>query len=407
MSRTFLFATGIENSCPTIGHGSIRRDQMRECGHYQRWREDFALVRQLGIGYLRYGVPLYASWPGPDRYDWTFADQAFAELRRLDIGPIADLCHFGVPDWLGDFQNPDFPVQFARYAAAFAQRYPWVQLYTPVNEMYACALYSALLGYWNEQQRSERAFVNALRHLVLANLLAMRAILDVRPDAIFVQSESSQYFHPDGPDAMAQAERLNGRRFLALDLNYGRRVDSEMYEYLMDHGMSRAEYHGFAQLSVKNHCIMGTDYYGANEFEVDAQGAVRSAAERYGYALIAREYYDRYRLPMLFSETNLDQGRRGTEAVDWLHRQWAQVLALARDGVPVVGFTWYPLTDQVDWDIALRAQRGRVNPRGLADQQRRIRPVGDAYRTLIAKWKDVLPLQSHSLRVAVAGNEPT
>jgi hypothetical protein len=52
-----------------------------------------------------------------------------------------------------------------------------------------------------------------------ANVLAMSAILDVRPDAIFVQSESSEYFHADEPDAIGKVEVLNGPRFLSLDLN--------------------------------------------------------------------------------------------------------------------------------------------------------------------------------------------
>jgi hypothetical protein len=54
--------------------------------------------------------------------------------------------------------------------------------------------------------------------------------------------------------------------------------------------------------------------------------------------------------------------------------------------VPVVGFTWYSLTDQIDWHIELREARGIVNPRGLYDLRRRIRPVGAAYRDLIAAW---------------------
>ena len=60
----------------------------------------------------------------------------------------------------------------------------------------------------------------------------MQAILEVRPDAIFIQSESSEYFHADSPEAIKPAEVANSRRFLSLDLNYGQRVDSEMYEYL-------------------------------------------------------------------------------------------------------------------------------------------------------------------------------
>src|SRR4051812_24087678 len=51
----FLFATGIENSAPTIEGGRVRRDQMEDLHHYSRWREDFALVRELGISFLRYG----------------------------------------------------------------------------------------------------------------------------------------------------------------------------------------------------------------------------------------------------------------------------------------------------------------------------------------------------------------
>jgi beta-glucosidase len=99
---------------------------------------------------------------------------------------ISDLCHFGVPDWIGNFQNPEFPALFATYVQDFARRYPWVQLYTPVNEMFICATFSAAYGWWNEQESNDRAFVRALKHIVKANVLAMRAILDVRPDVFQV-----------------------------------------------------------------------------------------------------------------------------------------------------------------------------------------------------------------------------
>src|SRR6478672_9685182 len=132
----FLFATGIECSNPTIDNGRTRIDEMEACGHYDRWKEDFALVKELGIMFLRYGPPLHRTFLGPDKYDWEFSDQTCSELRRLDIIPIVDLCHFGVPDWIGNFQNPDFPELFASYARAFARRHKWVQVYTPVNEMY-------------------------------------------------------------------------------------------------------------------------------------------------------------------------------------------------------------------------------------------------------------------------------
>ena len=145
----FLFATGIECSAPTVD--GKRVDELEKTGHYDRWQEDLRLVTRLGIGVLRYGPPLHSTFTDRGRYDWAFADATLGEVRRLGLVPIADLCHFGVPDWIGSFQNPDFPALFAAYAGAFARRFPWVQLYTPVNEMYVCALFSARYGWWNEQ----------------------------------------------------------------------------------------------------------------------------------------------------------------------------------------------------------------------------------------------------------------
>ena len=393
---SFLFATGIENSYPVItgkDGRDKRRDQMAEGRHYEHWRDDFRLVIELGLEYLRYGPPYYKVHLGPDRYDWSFADETFAELRRLGIVPIADLCHFGVPDWVGDFQNPDFPRLFADYARAFAERYPWVRFYTPVNEIFITATFSALLGWWNERLASEKAFVTAMKHLCKANILAEKAILEVRPTALFIQSESTEYFHPSEPAAQARADFLNQRRFLSLDLNYGHELGSGMYEYLLDSGMSREEYHWFLDngLAAKQHCVMGNDYYVTNEHLVYPDGRVEGSGEIFGYYVITKQYFDRYHLPVMHTETNLRDEER---APAWLWKEWANMLRLKQDGVPIIGFTWYSLTDQVDWDTALREDNGNVNPLGLYSIDRKIRPVGEEYKRLVSQWRDILPVES-------------
>jgi beta-glucosidase len=394
-----MFATGIENSIPTINGGRTRIDQMESCGHYRRWRTDFDCVAEIGIRFLRYGPPLHTSYRGPGLYDWAFADETLEDLRRRDIVPIIDLCHFGVPDWIGNFQNPDFPRLFALYA--FAERYPWVQLYTPINEMFVCAVFSAMYGWWNEQLSGDRPFVTALKHIVKANVMAMTEILKRRPDAIFIQSESSEYFHADSPAAIQQAEVRNRWRFLSLDLNYGNRVNSDMYEYLLDNGMTREEYRWFLTHRLKQHCILGNDYYCTNEHRVFADGHSEAAGEVFGYAEITRQYYERYGLPIMHTETNMREGPAGQEAVQWLWKQWANVLRIRNVGIPTVGFTWYSLTDQIDWDVALREVNNRVHPVGLFDLDRNCRPVGHAYKKLIADWHELLPASSHCLVVPV------
>jgi len=181
MASKFIFATGIENSVPTINNGRKRVDELEKCKHYENWKKDIDLVKDLDIQFLRYGPPIHKTFCGPDQFDWEFTDMVFDYIREQEIIPITDLCHFGVPNWIGNFQNPDFPELFARYATAFAKRFQWVQIYTPINEMYICALFSAYYGWWNEQLTSDNSFVTALKHIVKGNVLAMDAILKVRP----------------------------------------------------------------------------------------------------------------------------------------------------------------------------------------------------------------------------------
>jgi beta-glucosidase len=386
-TQRFIFATGIECSYPTIQVDGVtkRVDELEKCGHYRYWKEDLQCTRDLGIRYLRYGPPYYKIHLGPERYDWSWTDMVLPEMHRLKIVPIMDLCHFGVPDWIENFQNPEFPRLFAEYARAFARRYPWVWLYTPVNEMYIAAQFSGYYGWWNERLRSHAAFVTALKHIVRANVEAMLAILEVRPDALFIQSESSEYVHASRPDLMDEATMLNERRFLSLDLNYGRRVGSGMYEYLLDNGMSEEEYDFFLHTSLREHCIMGNDYYISNEhLLIDEERAV-FAGEVFGYYVVTKDYYNRYNLPVMHTETNKEE----PDAERWLWKTWTNIQRLRDDGVPLCGMTWYSLTDQVDWDTALVKDNGRVNALGLYDLSRNIRPVGRAYKELITQWCDI------------------
>ena len=392
--RPFVFATGIEASCPRVllsDGRTVRVDEYEKTGHYARWRDDFALVKELELDVLRYGPPYHSTHRGPGCYDWSFADETFAELKRLRITPLVDLCHFGIPDWAGDFQNPEWPHHFADYARAFAKRYPWVRFFTPVNEIFITATFSAQNGWWNECRTGDRPFITALKHLCQANVLALGAIVAARRRAgarepVFVQSESSEYFHAAHPDCVSQAQLLNERRFLALDLTYGYPVSVGTYQYLIEHGMTDGEYHWFARHHVPAHCIMGTGSYAANEHIVHADGSLSPSGDIFGYYVLTRQYYNRYRLPVMHTETNTAE----PSAQTWLWKQWANIVRLRQDGVPVVGFTWYSLSDQVDWDTTLREDNGRVNPLGLADLQRRLRPVGIAYQRLVREWRTIM-----------------
>jgi beta-glucosidase/6-phospho-beta-glucosidase/beta-galactosidase len=382
----FMFATGIECSYPTIDQGQTRRDLLAECGHYDRWKEDLGLVKAMGLKVLRYGLPYYRIQRGAGKYDWEFADQAMAEIRRLGITPILDLMHFGLPDFIGNYQNPELPVHFAEYAGAVARRYPWVRYYTPVNEIYVTARLSGKEGLWNEQLKTDRGFVTAMKHVVAASIMGTQQIARHRPDAIIVQSESAEYTHELRAARSPVVELENKLRFLSLDLLYGHHPDADVLNYLYDNGLTRREYDWFMAGEPPGYQVMGNDYYGRNEKIILPDGFVCTSMDVLGWYHITREYYQRYHKPVMHTETNVFDP---TEAPTWLWKQWTNVLRMRQEGVPVLGFTWYSLIDQVDWDIALARKVGRVIPCGLYDLDRKPRPVAASYQMLLREFGQI------------------
>ena len=384
--NAFIFATGIECSYPTIEHGKWRRDEMATMRHYQLWQRDFGLARKIGVSHLRYGPPLHVIYEAPGIFRWELIDEAMAELEELGPEPIVDLCHFGVPAWLGNFQNPEVAAALTEYAAAFARRYPWVRFYTPVNEMYVCARMSALDGVWNEELEDEAAFVTASFNLAAASVGMTDAIISARSDAVFVNSESSEFYQPCCPDPeiVALAELENERRFLPLDLLYAHEISGRMLDQLKEQGRME-EYRRFHSREVPRRTILGVDYYEWNEKLIDQDGQKRALGELFGWYVIASQYWERYRRPMMHTETNRIDA---SDAPQWLWRQWHNVQLLRRAGVPLVGFTWYSLTDQIDWGIALEEATGRIDPVGLFDLNRDPRAVGLAYMHLIDMHRD-------------------
>ena len=384
---SFIFATGIECSYPTVEQGKWRRDEMEATRHYSRWAEDFELAREVGISHIRYGPPLHLIFNGPGSYDWSWCDEPMRELQEIGPEPIVDLCHFGVPAWLDNFQNDEIVPALGDYACEFARRYPRVRFYTPINEMFVCARVSALQGLWNEQRTDDAAFVRAVLNLANASVAMTNSILREGSDAIFVNSESSEFAQSCCPEPEIQkiATFENERRFLPLDLIYAHDVSPMMRDHLRRHGVSDEQYRRFMAREVPRRTVLGLDYYEWNEKLIDREGHPQALGELFGWYVIADQYWQRYRRTMMHTETNrTDAG----DAPRWLWRQWHNVQLLRSAGAPIIGFTWYSLTDQIDWDRSIKDSFGIIFPVGLFDLNRDPRAVGLSYKQLIDMHRD-------------------
>lgn len=376
VDRGFVVATGIECSAPRVD--GRRVDELVKTGHRERYAEDFALARDAGVRYLRYGIPFHAVHPRPGIFDWSWVDGALAACRAAGLTPIVDLMHFGLPDDLGDYQDPALPDRFRAFVRAFVERYPWTRHFTPVNEPFITAAFSARQGFWNEQLSDERAFVRALLNVVRCVVVGAEEIRRARPDAVLIQAETCHYTHPTVRGAIDRADLENELRFTSFELAFGRRLPDRVVHHLLDHGVERDDLRWFEANGSEENWIVGNDYYASSEMAIGADGQLRSSGVRLGYYELAHQYHERLGRPIMHTETN----GAGSAAEPWLESQWTDVVRLRRDGLPIRGFTWYGLVNHVDWDSTLTIDAGRENDCGLVSLARRPRAIFRRFRAI-------------------------
>ena len=106
---------------------------------------------------------------GEDTEGWT-SDQAVRQLRgpkgtpvSIGIRPIAGLVHHGGGPRYTSLLDPLFPLGLAAHARAAAERYPWIEDWTPVNEPITTARFATLYGHWHPHKHSETPFWSGVR----------------------------------------------------------------------------------------------------------------------------------------------------------------------------------------------------------------------------------------------------
>src|SRR5947209_6844274 len=123
---------GVECTINRIGETYF--DQLERNGHLQRL-EDLELFAQLGIRAMRYPVQWERVAPhGLEDADWSWTDERLTRLRELGIRPIIGLVHHGSGPRSTSLIDPSFAQGLAALAREVAERYPWIESYTPVNE---------------------------------------------------------------------------------------------------------------------------------------------------------------------------------------------------------------------------------------------------------------------------------
>jgi beta-glucosidase len=153
------------------------------CDHYSRFREDLALLADLGQNAHRFSIEWSRVEPREGVFDpdgLQHYDDVLDECARLGLEPLPTLLHFSLPRWLaarGGVCATDAPARFARFAALCATRYgDRVRRWCTVNEPMVQATLGYLHGEWPPGARSLPGAFAAVRGLLRMHGAAATAV---------------------------------------------------------------------------------------------------------------------------------------------------------------------------------------------------------------------------------------
>lgn len=367
--------------CTVNRVGDIYFDQSVRGGHHERLA-DLDLIAELGVKALRYPVIWERVAPnGVEQADWVWTDERLERLRQLGVRPIAGLVHHGSGPRDTSLVDPAFPTKLATYARAVAERYPWLDAYTPVNEPLTTARFSGLYGHWYPHGRDELSFAKALLTECRAVVEAMAAIRQVNPAAQLVQTDDLGRTYST-PRLAYQADFENERRWLTWDLLCGA-IDREhpLWGYLRWIGVEESELAWF----LEHPCppdVVGINHYLTSERVLDEHSdpypedrwggngrdsyadveAVRVRAEGIGgWRTLVREAWERYQLPIALTEVHL--GCTRDEQLRWLLEAWTTCTDLRdQEGVDIQAVTAWSLFGAYDWNHLVTCSHGFYEP---------------------------------------------
>ncbi len=354
---SFHWATGIEDTFITAPHASTGRtlDEYELTGHYGAWRDDLALMASLGVKSARYGIPWHRVQPTRGDWQWQFADDTLGRMLDLGIDPQVDLVHYGLPAWIEDaFLHPDYPRFVSDYASRLAERFKGrIHWYTPLNEPRITAWYCGRLGWWPPYRRSWAGFVAVMLGICRGIKATVTALRAVDPQIVPYHVDATDLYSTADLALEDEAQLRQNLVFLALDLVSGRIDETHpLHAWLLRHGATTAELDGF----LRDPCpvpVIGLNLYPMftqKTLHRDARGRLRIRMTYAGGDLVhrlARAYFDRYAVPMIVSET-ASFGSVGRRAA-WLEHSVGAVGRARSEGLPIVGYTWWPMFALITW----------------------------------------------------------
>jgi len=393
------------------------------CDHYHRYREDVALMKEIGLMAYRLSISWPRVLPGGvgkvNEKGLEFYDRLVDELLAAGITPFITLFHWDYPYELycrSGWLNPASPDWFAEYAEVVTEKLSdRVRYWMTLNEPTCFVWLGHSMGI--NAPGDKLAFAEILRiahNVLLAHGKAVQAIRSAAKAEVAVGLAPAAVVKVPASDSAADVEAAREEMFSV------RKKDLFVNTWWLDPIFSgrypedglklfEADLPEIADGDMKI-INQPLDFFGVNIYWGDTvrrgddgrpeevafpTGCPRTA---YDWAVVPASLYwgpkflfERYKLPIYITENGmacidwiaLDGKVHDPQRIDFMRRYLLELERAARDGVDVRGYLTWTIMDNFEWNQGYRLRFG-ITYVDYPTQRRILKDSAYWYREVIA-----------------------
>ncbi len=382
------------------------------CNHWDLYRKDIELMKQLGLNSFRFSV----EWSKIEPQEGTFDEPAIQHyvdfcnaLLEAEIKPLITLHHFTHPQWFEDkgaFEHEENITYFVRFAKrVFEALGSKVHLWCTLNEPTIYAFQGYVRGVFPPGKKSfaelfpNQLAVHVLRNLMIAHTQVYKT-LKAMPHGDRAQiGLVHQYLRFMPYTSWHLLEKLPGfalNHFLNdVVLNFCSTGTFKYNFYVPCIANIHAEYQAPEGPLLD---FIGLNYY--SRVLVHFKWLILPMSSCYPheimtdmpYAMYAQGLYEaikdvaRLRVPIYITENGIAD-EKDTKRKQFL-KQYIYALSTAiRDGYDVRGFYYWSLTDNFEWDMGYTMRFGLYGV-NFQTQERTLRKGSQYYAKVIRKARE-------------------
>ena len=329
-------------------------------GQIHEKENEIARYANLGIKRVRYQFSWNSIAPNQESEFWKGSawrafDHAVIALNQFSLTPVVGLLHPGKTPSYTSLIDPEFPEKLARYALAFARRYPHLTDYTPVNEPISNAKRNGLPKHL--YGKNHRVFLRSLFHQIRGTSLAMKEIRKYNPGARLIQTEELGKIHST-PLLQYQADFENRKRWLSFDLLSGHVTEHHpLWSFFLKNGIGEAELRslleapcppdviGIHHIPESNRYLderlelYSPDLRGGNEKHLYADAGTIHARPELNplFSEILEETWIRYKTPIALTDISIQDSRENQ--LEWVKQLLNSAQIAKKAGVQIEAIT--------------------------------------------------------------------